>query len=837
MAKKQHAGLIVIIAMLLCTAINAFGQPIRPRPTLARNIENVQPSHTRHTVTDGSISISFAPDILDQYELWFSPHGESDASSEYFDTDSAATWIEFEIESSSTLRLDARKNQFIRFAGGELTTCGAMVVFPEGQRVTIGNLSVRVDDNGVMQVVSTINEAEDNHPIFVLSTVMIQFHPARHELTLISDLVVTPEWAKSIDLPEIAGVAIGTITVHAQTSFTTNLQHQDCGENSDTGSVAGWVPNEGPDILIASLQSVVRYNRVGGVTAYAIGTTACNIGDERASWISYTNEHPVIIQNIYRLNDDGMQMVGMSWIKHGFYAVSQSVCHPCEDPTDGTQLGVGCSDPYSAPLNGDQYNMSPRSTVNAFTGHFAYPWYGTFDSVLDRRVQVLDEDIDPALNPDARYFLEGHYIAADDAAAGNHDNNASYREVLVFETTPDTFQIFVDSSMSTRRGQPAVRAWQDVDPTVTETDIHVPGEGLFILAAKTTDTGTGMWHYSYALQNLNSDRSGRLFSIPLPPDVVVENIRFRDINYHSGERFDNIDWTYTVDSTSITWSTDTREENFNANALRYSSTYSFMFDANVPPDTTNITLGLFMPGAPMEVLATTLGPALDIIDCNQNEVSDHCDVDCNGQNCLAPCGISIDCNDNGVPDECEPDCNQNAIADACDIRDCAPDDLVCTDCNQNLVPDGCEADCDLDGIPNDCDTPDDTDGDGVTDCFDLCPLTSPPGACVCPTLDRCCYSSGFCISDFPRDACIDQGGIPDCFLAPCRHGCLIGDSNEDGDVDLEDTCMLQHCFSGAKEDAGHITPTQACLAIFDLDDDQDIDLDDFSQFSEFIGGP
>ena len=54
--------------------------------------------------------------------------------------------------------------------------------------------------------------------------------------------------------------------------------------------------------------------------------------------------------------------------------------------------------------------------------------------VTYKRLQVANGDLDPSLNPDARYFVEGQYVAPDDAAAGNGLNNASHREVQVIGT-------------------------------------------------------------------------------------------------------------------------------------------------------------------------------------------------------------------------------------------------------------------------------------------------------------------------------------------------------------------------------------------------------------------
>ncbi|MBI4717001.1 MAG: hypothetical protein HY763_04295 [Planctomycetes bacterium] len=483
--------------------------------------------------------------------------------------------------------------------------------------------------------------------------------------------------------------------------------------------------------------------------------------------------------------------------------------------------------------------MSPRSQVNPHTGYFPYPWTApSITSKVDRRLQVHDADLDPAFNPGARYFIEGHYVHPDDSSAGNQDNSASYREVLVAEPEPFVYQVLIDDAWQTQRQQAAVRAWQDADPEVVETDLRVPGEGLFILAAKATLTNSGVWRYSYALQNLNSDRGARLFSVPLPAAAIVANIWFHDVDHHSGETYDLTDWPGGVAGNAVVWSTATYVNNPDANALRFDSIYSFGFDTNVEPEATSVTIGVFKPGFPMELSAPTIGPKLDIIDCNGNGVPDSCDLDCAAADCAPPCGGSVDCDANGMPDECQPDCNSNGIADPCDVLQCPPGDLSCADCNGNTRPDGCEPDCDLDGIPDVCDPPDDTDGDGITECYDRCPLTTPPGACACPAVGRCCWFDGLiCWDDYPRDQCIRDLGVPDCIEAPCRLGCLVGDRDLDGDLDLGDIGSIQQCYSGPEGTPGYNPPSHECSINLDFDGDDDVDLLDWKAFHENCTGP
>ena len=413
------------------------------------------------------------------------------------------------------------------------------------------------------------------------------------------------------------------------------------------------------DVIVADLQSVRSYGSEGGISALSIGTTPCNVGTDRIDWIAITNEHPVVAQSAHRLLDNRFEQIGLSWARHGFYAVSGSYCSPCVDVVPyGQQLGIGCSNPSSATLNAVQTNQSPRSAINAHTGFFEFPPQGwpepDPDSEIERRMQVHDTDLDLALNAGARYFIEGFYITADESSAATRNNSASYREVLVRRSwSSGLFELVINYDWLTQREQPAVRAWQDVDPSVVETDIQIPDEGLFILAAKVIAIEPGLWRYSYALQNLNSDRSGQSFSVPLPQAAVISNVGFHDVDYHSGELYDSTDWPADVTDEAITWSTDDYDVNEDANALRWGTIYNFYFDSNVPPAPSTITLGLFKPGTPDQVQADTIGPRHPYVDCNDNYVADDCDIDCAAPGCVDPCGTSGDTNDNGIPDECE----------------------------------------------------------------------------------------------------------------------------------------------------------------------------------------
>jgi hypothetical protein len=365
-------------------------------------------------------------------------------------------------------------------------------------------------------------------------------------------------------------------------------------------------PSQGPDVIVGDINGVANYSASGGIDAIALGSTSCNIGTVWVNWMGNNNQHPAIAGNLYRYHlVDGagrFEQIGISWLKHGFFALSDNLCCQTCIATDGTHLGVGCSDPYDAGLNGTQSPLGPRWQVNAHTGFFVYPpanpaWSGP----VARRCEFLATDVD--MTPGSRYFGECQYISPDDAAAGNQDNNASWRELSVSGGAGNFNFVMLGS---TQREQSAIQAWQLAESGVTVVPTDVPGDGLFHVAYKTTNLGNGQYHYEIAIHNMDADRDGGSFSIPIPAAVTVTNIGFHDVDYRDGDgngnvNFSGADWTPTLAGGALTWACEPQNANNNANALRWGTTYNFRFDANVAPVAGSATLGLWKPGTPSSV--------------------------------------------------------------------------------------------------------------------------------------------------------------------------------------------------------------------------------------------
>ncbi len=352
----------------------------------------------------------------------------------------------------------------------------------------------------------------------------------------------------------------------------------------------------GPDLISADITSVRRWGQVDDITAFSFGIVACNAGDDVISWMATTSSHPVSGQNLYRLKNGRFEQVGQSWLLHGFFALQGSFCFTDCVPTAGTTLGVHCSTSNSSGITGSHAVLGPRHEVDPAQGVFLFPFSEPpVDATIGRRLQVHDADLDPTLNPSASYFAEIHFVSEDDSSAGNQDNNAAWREATVTGTAP-TFDLQLTGA--TVEKQSAIFAWKVADPDVLLSTVKVSGDGRFILGSKATSLGGDRWAYEYALYNMNSHRSAGSFSVPTLSSSSVTQIGFHDVDYHSGEPFDDTDWPGIMANGSVFWETETFATDPDANALRWGTLYNFRFESDAPPVSGAATIGLFRPGAP-----------------------------------------------------------------------------------------------------------------------------------------------------------------------------------------------------------------------------------------------
>ena len=126
----------------------------------------------------------------------------------------------------------------------------------------------------------------------------------------------------------------------------------------DPGSGIG---GTGPDVIVGDIIFPDNYGSAGDYYAYSVGTVSCNIGTEVLQWFADEPLHPVIAQNMYRLKDGRFEQIGMSWLKHGFTALSDDEC------------GCGCIDSGTGQLQVPSRNFSCASCDRAISPRLALP--------------------------------------------------------------------------------------------------------------------------------------------------------------------------------------------------------------------------------------------------------------------------------------------------------------------------------------------------------------------------------------------------------------------------------------------------------------------------------
>src|SRR5215831_3683233 len=426
-------------------------------------------------------------------------------------------------------------------------------------------------------------------------------------------LLISKQFASTLGIPSGAGSSAGTISIGAamrpiEIDQLVNGETKSMVMPPLRHAVAPGVPNlvAGPDVIVGDVEDVVQFDPpVGTQVGLAIGTDSCNNGDQPVDWFALpSNDHPVVPQNLYRMsggadNQERFEQIGQSWMKHTFEALEESVCGSCDTSgcTIGTHLCPGCSDPYVSSLNGDQDQIGSRAWINPFTGNFPSgpnnPPYTANDHTrhvhngVSHRILVETSDLTPAGNPGATYFGEAAYISPYEytwcqshPGECNMFNNFSYRQFSV--SGGPTFFAFSPVS-STVRMQPAIQAWAATGATVNQIEPDPGNDGIWFMGYKVSNPSVGVWHYEYALFNMNLDRSIQSFSVPLGAGVAVSNIEFHAPPQHPGwaqdgtfnnQGYSSTPWSVTPAPNSITWNTETFTQNQNANAIRWGTLYN-----------------------------------------------------------------------------------------------------------------------------------------------------------------------------------------------------------------------------------------------------------------------
>jgi hypothetical protein len=440
-------------------------------------------------------------------------------------------------------------------------------------------------------------------------------------------LLLTREFAAAMGRSADAGANVGKF------SFSTVLRPIEVSEVVDEEIVSTVLPPDpvngttpGPDVVVGDLVGLAQFgSSSGSQVGLAVGTDSCNYGTVNLNWFANpSNDHPVIPQNLYRMsggadNTQQFEQIGQSQVKHAFTALTQNLCNLGCNGVGGSQLGSGCSDPYSASLNSGP-NLGSKAWINPFTGFFPRNDSATPNNShtghthvgTSHRILTEISDLSTTSNPGATYFAEAQYVTPHEYAhcqanptQCNMYNNVSYRRYSVTGTgSPFSFS----PVGTTVRQKPAIEAWTGA--TINEIRPAPGTDGVGFVAYKVTNPSAGVWHYEYVVYNMNLDRAIQSFSVPLGSGITISNIGFRMPPQHPASAndgtvgsagFSSTPWSQSQTSSSMSWSSETFAQNPNANAIRWSTAYNFRFDSNRPPQTATATVGFFKTGSPITV--------------------------------------------------------------------------------------------------------------------------------------------------------------------------------------------------------------------------------------------
>lgn len=415
------------------------------------------------------------------------------------------------------------------------------------------------------------------------------------------DVLVSEGLASSLGKPELAGTMIGVLDIDLPASTPDPLDRREAPAPPVKETSAPL------DLKLAELYGVSSLGRVGtypnGRNGLSAATTSCNTGGVNIPWNAQMAEtHPWIGLAMFRVNNGALEQIGINWIKHGFFALSNNQCNLGCSPSGGSYMGIGCSDTYSNGNNASRFYLGPRKEVNPYTGvweacgsFFDEPvvpdagcgqtYSGDEPNQVNHRLEVWDEDMGIA---GATYYYEGVYYVTNDTL---HDNNIGWRQCNTSWTGSSWNVSTVGGGLLANEG-PLINTWGD-----EQKEAQVASDdGNVILAVDATDNGDGTWHYEYALYNWFSDRGIYSFSVPVGT-APVSNPGFHDIDKDATN-----DWAITVENGFITWATDDYAHDPNANALTYQTLYNFRFDTVVPPAPQELRFagqvqcGIFKPG-------------------------------------------------------------------------------------------------------------------------------------------------------------------------------------------------------------------------------------------------
>ncbi|MBK8976588.1 MAG: hypothetical protein IPM29_11785 [Planctomycetes bacterium] len=367
----------------------------------------------------------------------------------------------------------------------------------------------------------------------------------------------------------------------------------------------------GLDIRAYEVTDATAYGRRGpawpnGEVGIMIGHSYCNAGSVDMVWVDEIGG--VMVDTYPRIaflvaKEEGGRMVQVSdrsFLKHSTvpYNFSSGPCAPCRSGS-GEFMFVGCSDTYSSGINSNRYYLAPADEID--------PWLGAWNPVgsyFDRG----DPPVTGSAATDARRSLTSAMVSTFDAVK----NRIVIQESELTGSGQLYGQIYLSiqgESVTIRdnnyRNRPLSMSWNGSSWSASTTGSSAEGpvltrwtgattaiggngnsDGRFMVGVKVTGPTNGIYHYEFAVHNLDNFRGGAAFRVPLDSAAQVSNIGFRDVDTDPQNQ-----WTVSRSSTELAFLAAAN------NALDWNTIYNFWFDCDVAPSFGAVLLDAARPGA------------------------------------------------------------------------------------------------------------------------------------------------------------------------------------------------------------------------------------------------
>lgn len=652
----------VLAGALACAGFPGAAMADSPSPAAARKQDALW------AVWGGEVGMRWNPELLSDMGMRIA------RTSEKLEGLSWRQHERFAVRESGSLEFRVHNNNLQAFVGGSVQARGGYVLkLPDGEiDLTDFRLRTRKDDPLILDLVGA-----DGKAWFYVDRLMYELINDNRTLAVQTmDLRISPALAKRLGYPERANWAIADMLLMSQVLRQGGGTEPKGGTVFDwagtqvPGQPAGTLFQA--DLFMQTFS--VSYSRCNGCTGSSTtgevvftpsstlrnnvnyGSSSATVpgdplGTSSALWTAdipwyakfsgvfppYNNDqHPYLIWNLYRYNADGsIDQIGRSGVKHAFLTTNVG-CAP-NHGDDNHILGLGCSDTYGTGNNDSNNDLGPRSEIIPATNV-----WGRCGSIYDincdgnpnssgngqysQRLITIESQIDPALNVGATYRFESWYLAREDV---NIYNSMATRGV---SPTRSGSSWIPGSGEGFRLGS-AIDRWTETTPPGGARVLQelVSSEGHVKAAVKVFDLGGGQYRYDYVIMNFDfaraytegSEANHNLkvvhnfgfdrFSVPVPADVTLSNIRFSDGDLNTGN-----DWSSTLKGGNLVWTAPANPSPpANTppvlNALNWGTMFRFSFEANGVPVAGDTSLHIAQSGVPQSLTASLRAPLGDVI--------------------------------------------------------------------------------------------------------------------------------------------------------------------------------------------------------------------------------